>query len=364
MFWLKTFFVGFLIGLANLIPGVSGGTFALILGVYERLIAFLNNINISSIAALLSALLAWFASGFSRDAGCRLARELKERDYPFIAMLGCGSLVCILSLSAVMKYLLTHQFSATYGYFFGLIVLSVLIPWRMVKRMRPMLILPLIAGIGLTIWVTASVNPYEKTLAKSELLKDQYQIQTDTRQVATEETDTKFRYIGKYSTTEYLYIIFCGMVAISAMVLPGISGSLVLILMNQYFTVISAIANLSNLLLDDMLYLGAMAVGIAIGLISFARVIDFGLKRYHDPMISFLIGLIIGSLWALWPFKQVEVIADYYVKEGALIERLENVVVYTNINVWPQEMTTALVAGTMVIVGLITMVPFIRSEKQ
>jgi len=364
MQWLKMYIVGFLIGLANLIPGVSGGTFALILGVYERLIGFLNKIDIKNITALLNLVFAWLKTGLKRTEGKMLLTYLIEQDYHFITVIGVGALSCIVALSSLMKYLLLHQFTPTYGYFFGLIVLSVVIPWRMIKRFKPWLLLPLVVGILLTVWVTAGVNPYEKVLSKSELLKEQYQNQqlTSAGTNAAAATVGKLSYIGKYTPGEYLYIIFCGVVAISAMVLPGISGSLVMILMNQYFTVISAIANLRNLLLDDLLFLAAMGCGIVIGLLCFARFIDFALRRFHDPMVSFLVGLIIGSLYALWPFKQAVIIPTYYVKAGSGIERIDNFLVYSNINILPPDLRTALIAILAVVAGMITMFFFVKKE--
>lgn len=365
MQWLKMYIVGFLIGIANLIPGVSGGTFALILGVYERLIGFLNRINLASVASLLALVVAWLKTGLGKAEGQKLLTYLLEQDYHFITVIGIGALSCIVALSSLMKYLLLHQFTPTYGYFFGLIILSVVIPWRMIKRFKPWLLLPLMAGILLTVWVTAGVNPYDKVLSKSELLKEQYQGQEPAGAKTSAATAPvgKFSYIGKYAPEEYLYIVFCGVVAISAMVLPGISGSLVLILMNQYFTVISAIANLKNLLLDDLLFLAAMGCGIVLGLLFFARCIDFALRRFHDPMVSFLVGLIIGSLYALWPFKQAMIIPSYYVKSGSGIERIDNFLVYSNSNILPPDARTALIATLAVIAGMITMYFFVKKEK-
>lgn len=368
MHWFKTFLVGFLIGLANLIPGVSGGTFALILGVYERLIGFLNTVNAASIITILGHFASWLRSGLQPAKGRVLLGYVQEKDYPFMAVLGLGAISCILTLSSLMKYLLLNHFTPTYGYFFGLIVLSVVIPWRMIKIFRLALLLPLLAGALLTVWVTAGVNPYDKTLSKSELLEVEYQRQQQETAIASasstvpEEAGT-FAYIGKYSTGEYLYIVLCGVVAISAMVLPGISGSLVLILMNQYFAVISAIANIGNLLLDDLLFLAAMASGIVIGLVSFARCIDFAFRRFHDTMVSFLVGLIVGSLYALWPFKKAEIIASYFVKEGTAITRIDNYLVYSNVNTLPPDSRSAIIAFIAVVAGMITMFYFIRKEN-
>ena len=359
---IRDFITGFLIGLANLIPGVSGGTFALILGVYERLISFLNNIGLSSIIELLQLITAWLSSGFKRKKWSVLLNYLRENDYHFMGVLCLGALVCIFSLSSLMKYLLINHFSITYGYFFGLIILSVIVPWRMLKSIKPLLILPTLLGVVLTVGVTVAVNPYDKAVNKSELLKQSY-ITQQTENNGEQTTNDKLQFVGKYSAGEYLYIFICGTIAISAMVLPGISGSLVLILLNQYFAVISAVANIRALLLDDILFLGCMAAGIVFGLISFARIIEYAFKRFHDPMISFLIGLIIGSLYSLWPFKKGVVIPEFYLKEGSSIEVIRDYTVYSNINILPDSSAVLTTAAVAIIAGMITMSLFLKQDR-
>lgn len=364
MKFIRDFITGFLIGLANLIPGVSGGTFALILGIYERLIHFLNSVGPKSIMQLVQLCSRWLGSGLRRDKRDELHCYLRENDYPFMAVIGLGALVCILAMSSLMKYLLLNHFTYTYGFFFGLIVLSIGVPWRMIRKLRLPLILPMLAGVILTVGVTAAVNPYDKALNKSQLLEKQYQSQ---QEVAREQPDVaaaaRFSFIGKYTSGEYVYIFFCGVIAISAMVLPGISGSLVLILMNQYFAVISAVANIRALLLDDLLFLACMGGGIVFGLLSFSRIIDFALRKFHDSMISFLVGLIAGSLYSLWPFKQTHVIDNFYVKEGAAVEVVKNHIVHSNVNILPTDTATALLTGAAVIIGMFIMLLFLRQEK-
>jgi putative membrane protein len=363
MNWLRNFITGFLIGLANLIPGVSGGTFALILGVYERLIHFLNRFGTSTLRELFPLVKGWIASGFSAGKRKELFSYLKENDYHFMTTLLLGTVSCILVMSSLMKFLLLNYFTYTYAYFFGLIILSVIVPWRMLKTPRGPLIIPALAGIILTVGVTAAVNPYDKALNKSKILEKKYMEQTiTTMQEAEKAKSTKFAYIQKYSTGEYIYIFFCGTIAISAMVLPGISGSLVLILLNQYFTVISAVANIRALLLDDLLFLSCMMAGITFGLLSFARVIDFAFRRFHDRMVAFLIGLIVGSLYSLWPFKEAHVIPEFYIKEGNAVEKIANHTVYSNANILPPDTTTLLLATAAVVAGLITMFIFVRTD--
>ncbi len=365
MHWLRDFTTGFFIGLANLIPGVSGGTFALILGVYERLITFFSRLSSKTVIQAARLCVNWIASGCNTTQGKELWTFVKEHDGPFMAILLVGTVSSILALSSLMKSLLINHFTLTYGYFFGLIIPSALVPWQMLQRPRMALLIPVITGVLLTVAITMAVDPYEKALHKSQLLQESQQ---QSLNIINEENGTheqrSLRYIGKYSGSEYLYIFVCGIIAISAMVLPGISGSLVLILLGQYFAVISAIANLRALLVDDILFLGLMALGIVFGMVSFARCIAYALRRWHDPVVSFLVGLILGSLYTLWPFKEVHLIEQYYVKEGATLEIIENFAVHSNVNILPQDATTALLALATISAGIATMGIFLVVNRR
>jgi len=142
------------------------------------------------------------------------------------------------------------------------------------------------------------------------------------------------------------------------MILPGISGSLVLILMGQYYEVISAVSGLKSLQLDYVLFLGLFAAGMLVGLLLFAKLVNFVFRRFYNGTMALLIGLMAGSLYALWPFKQT-VVMDQYVRGSGGIALIENAVVHTNINILPQSaaaLITALVlccagAGVMLVLS-------------
>ncbi len=365
MYWIRDFITGFLIGLANLIPGVSGGTFALILGVYERLITFFSRITSKKLLEAIHLALDWIKSGCAVTQGKLLWTFIKEHDGPFMAILLLGTISSILTLSSLMKALLLDHFTLTYGYFFGLIIPSVLVPWQMLKKPRAAFLLPVLAGVFLTVALTMAVDPYEKAVHKSALLKNSEQQQINLKAQPNQDSQqTRLHYIGKYSSAEYLYIFVCGAIAISAMVLPGISGSLVLILLGQYFAVISAIANIKALLVDDLFFLGIMALGIVFGMLSFARCIKYALQKWHDPVMSFLVGLILGSLYTLWPFKEAHLIEQYYLKEGARLEIIENFAVHSNVNILPQDTASAVLTLAAVIAGIVTMWFFLLVNKR
>ena len=142
----KTFITGFLIGVANLIPGVSGGTFALILGIYERLIGFLNSLNGSFIKETLSDLIRFLKNIGNKGERTRFIEEMKKKDIVFISIIGVGAVVSILALSSLMKFLILNFYEYTYAYFFGLILISVYIPYKLIKRVEAKSILMIVLG--------------------------------------------------------------------------------------------------------------------------------------------------------------------------------------------------------------------------
>jgi putative membrane protein len=146
-----------------------------------------------------------------------------------------------------------------------------------------------------------------------------------------------------------------GAVAISAMILPGLSGSLVLILLGQYYEVISAISGLKSLQLDYFVFLTAVGLGMIFGILAFARVIKFVFERFYNGTVAVLIGLTAGSLYALWPFKKF-VTLDLYQKGAGGIELVKDVVVQTNANILPADLPSILIPLLFCGIGVAVMV--------
>lgn len=267
--YILLFFKGILIGIANIIPGVSGGTFALILGIYERLINALANIGIGSVKAFLGL----FLNRFSKEAKERFKHEMEKIDIWFLVVLALGAMVSILGLSFVMDLLLRKYPSMTLSFFMGLILPSVFIPWKLMGKKDLFTLFWLIPGIGLTLLVSLSFN--QDTITESN----------------------------------FLFAFISGVLAISAMILPGISGSFVLLVLGQYQIALFHLQNLQlklaqgRLPYDSILWLGFLGIGIIVGLIGFCKFLKWLLSRYYSQTMAFLIGLIIGSLWTIWPFK-------------------------------------------------------------
>ena len=146
---------GFLIGVANIIPGMSGGTLALVLGIYERLIAALRNIGLPTVKTGLRALT------FKKRAFEEALAELRRVDAGFLALLGIGAIAAVLLTSKLIVYLLNHHHDATYGFFCGLILTSILIPARMLDRFGGKELLVLLIAVALIIGISIGTGSQE-----------------------------------------------------------------------------------------------------------------------------------------------------------------------------------------------------------
>ncbi|RLC24191.1 MAG: DUF368 domain-containing protein [Deltaproteobacteria bacterium] len=359
---LKEFFIGYCLGTANIIPGVSGGTFLLVFKIYERVFSILSNINKANTIKFLSCIIKIIFNAKKAEALKNFVDFLQKNDFLFLFKLILGAVVAIVSLSSLMKYLIVYHFSITYALFFGLILISIIIPVKMLTDKRAYLAFFIVLGIVSTTYVTVAVNPYEKVKMKSDSYESQY---LKNKEIQQEKSDIKvFSFIGKYTPDEYIYALICGAVAVSAMVLPGISGSLVLILMGEYFEVVSAISGLRTLNLDNMAFLGCFSIGIVFGGLVFARLINIVLKRYYNTTMAFLIGLMAGSLYALWPFKKSIIMAEQYIKKDGVISIVQNMRIYTNINELPQIGPQLYISLISFIIGCIIMFFFLGKEIQ
>lgn len=261
---------GFLIGIANIIPGVSGGTFALVLGIFDRLINALKALDAGAVKAIVGLPLR----GFSAPARAQFGAAWRRFDGTFLALLGVGAVVALVSCAWVFDYLLREHPPETLAFFVGLILPSLAVPWRMMDKRGVAQLFWILPGIGLTVG-----------LAVAE--------------------------IGNAGGTPGLPLVFLGgILAVSAMVLPGVSGSFLLLVLGLYQPVLSNIKQVTNVkkALEEMptealFFLGTIGAGIIVGLVGFSHIMSFLLRRFRAATLAFLIGLILGSFWVLWPFK-------------------------------------------------------------
>lgn len=232
-------------GAADVVPGVSGGTIAFITGIYEELVYSIKSIN-------LGALKLFFTG--------RWISFWKQINGNFLLAVFSGVFISVLSLAKVLEYLLEHQPILIWSFFFGLILASSYVVSRKIQKWEYPKIIALVAGVGIAFYIT-SVTP-------------------------TTTTDAIW------------FIILAGAMASCAMILPGISGSFILLLLGKYAFALHAV---NERVILDLLLLGS---GALVGIVMFANLLSWLLKKYHDITIAVLVGFMIGSLNKIWPWKE------------------------------------------------------------
>ncbi len=327
----KIFLKGLIIGVANIIPGVSGGTLALILGLFERLISGIHNISFNTVIICLKLFT------FKKEAVSNFKKEMEKIDFVFLAVLFSGALASIFLLASLMSYVLEKQHDPTYGFFFGLILASVLVPYKLIKKKTPAVFIALIIAV-FCVASTSFFLSNEKAIAKEQV---KYELQLSNSNTTAVE----------YSLVQALILFFAGAIAVSAMILPGISGSFLLLLMGQYFIILKAISDF------NLLYIASTGLGITIGLVAFTKLLNYLLKNFHDITMGFLTGLVAGSLYVIWPFRET-------VQVGTSAVEGYPVTVYLN-NIIPRQINASLIATIVsCAVGFITIVIMLQIEKR
>jgi|YNPMSStandDraft_2_1061718.scaffolds.fasta_scaffold05610_4 putative membrane protein len=241
---LYNFARGFCMGAADLVPGVSGGTMAFILGIYHHLLDALHAINLDFLRLLWS--LRW------REA-------FRSFPWQFLASLGLGIATAILTLSRPIHWALAEHPELVWAFFFGLVLASVSVVRKRVFHWSPLLVFILLMAAALTFYFVGLL-PLE-----------------------TPHTP--------------LLIFLSGAIAICAMILPGISGAFILVLLGKYRYILGALIRL------DLIIILTFGAGCVIGLLSFSRLLRWLIARFHDPTIAALTGLMIGSLRKVWPWQ-------------------------------------------------------------
>ena len=333
---------GFIIGIANIIPGVSGGTFALILGIYPRLLRAIGKYDLDFVKILLQIV---------RTKKIKEAKRIIfSKDFLFLVQILLGAVISIALLSKMMKFLLETQYEVTFGFFLGLIVFSIYIPYKLINEKKIKDILWLLVGIGLTLFISIKVDPSVKMIEKSLHYQEIFEGVGSATVAGSQFSD-------------YTIIFLTGMLAVSAMVLPGISGSFILLLFGRYYPVISAISRLHKLYPEDILLVSTFGAGCIFGLAIFVKLFNYVYSNFKNQTIFFLIGLMAGSIYALWPFKKYQFI-DLYVKTNNDIIMAPNFKIYSNKlklfnsieQLWPVILSFT--------IGAIIMLIFIQYDKK
>lgn len=231
-------------GAADVVPGVSGGTIAFITGIYDKLLASINAVHPNT-------LIIWKKKGFKA--------AWNEINGSFILPLVMGIGVSILSLAKLFNFLLETHPVGLWAFFFGLILASVWLVGKMIKTWNAIGLMGILVGTLVSYWLTI-VQP------------------------------------GEFGQSSW-FLFIAGAIAICAMILPGISGSFILLLLGAYETVLGAVNDRAIGLLSIFL------AGCALGLLSFSRLLQWTLKNYYNTTIAVLTGFLIGSLNKIWPWK-------------------------------------------------------------
>ncbi len=249
-------------GMADVVPGVSGGTIAFISGIYEEFIESIRRMDLTALRLL--------GKGCFRE----FWRHINGA-FLFPVLIGIG--VAIFSLARLMTWLLTHHPITIWSFFFGLIIASALLVAKQIRRWDATAAVALIAGVVSAWWITVA-SP-------------------------AQTPDT------------WWFVMLSGAIAICAMILPGISGAFILLLLGKYQYIMTAVGEL------NLPVILIFAVGAVVGIISFSHLLSWLLKNRHDATIAVLMGFMLGSLNKVWPWKETG--AAYVDSHGATVPLVE-----------------------------------------
>lgn len=260
--YFNLFLKGIAMGVANVIPGVSGGTIALITGIYEELIDSLKSFDKKALKYILSFKINEFIDYTNL--------------YFIIAVFG-GSIFSVFSIANLFKFLFSNYPLYIWSFFFGLIIASIFFVGKKINKWDKSSVIALAIGTTIALSFT-NISP-------------------------ASENDNLF------------FVFFCGIIGISGMMLPGLSGSFILILLGNYeLLLVKAVADL-NIIILTVFFLGSL-----FGLLSFSHLLSWLLKKYKDQTLAILTGFITGSLAIIWPWKEV--------KESIIIGDKEKIIDY------------------------------------
>lgn len=274
-------------GAADVVPGVSGGTIAFIFGIYEELIYSIKKVSGESLLLFLKG---------------KFVQGIKSIPFSFLIPLALGILTAIFSLASIISHLLETQPEFIWSFFFGLVLASIIIIWPRVKTWD----LPDILGL-----IASTVFAYVLTGLVPGTTPD-----------------------------GLIFFFLSGVIAIIAMILPGISGSFILVLLGKYQQILDAVVD------KNFAILIAVTAGCAVGISLFSRVLSWLFAKHHDISMAILIGFMIGSLRKVWPWK--EVISTRINSHGEVVPLLEK-------NILPAMTTETLMVVGMFIFGIVVM---------
>ena len=300
---IANFLKGFAMGVANVIPGVSGGTIALLTGIFERLINALKSFDVEAVRLLLKFKFREFA---------------QHVDFGFLLSVFVGIGVSIISVAKLLEFLFQSYPVYVWSFFFGLILVSVWFVGKSIGKIDVAAAVSFVVGAAVAFGLSV-MNP------------------------ATENT-------------AFWYLIICGAVAVCSMILPGLSGSFVLILMGNYqLIMIYAVSHF------DMKIIVPVAVGVVVGLLAFSHFLSWLLSRYARQTMAVLTGFIFGSLGTIWPWKN----PVYLMQDGAEVLKNGKPIIQSYQMYFPQEFSAEVaIAIVLMAAGMAALWALERSSEK
>jgi putative membrane protein len=245
-FKIDLYLKGVFMGIAEIIPGVSGGTIAFITGIYEELINSIKSVDGNSIKLIFNLKFSLF---------------WKQINGTFLLTLLSGMLTSFLALSRVIVFLIDQHSFKIWGFFFGLIIASAIVIFYQIETVNSKVVVSAIIGLVISSYIALEAP--------------------------------------SSTPNSNLFIFISGAIAISAMILPGISGSFILVFLSKYEFILKSLNNF------DVTVISIFIGGCIVGLVTFSRVFSYLFKKYNDVVISVLVGFLLGSLFKVWPFYKV-----------------------------------------------------------
>ena len=300
---IANFLKGFAMGVANVIPGVSGGTIALLTGIFERLINALKSFDVEAVRLLLKFKFREFA---------------QHVDFGFLLSVFVGVGVSIISVAKLLEFLFQSYPVYVWSFFFGLILVSVWFVGKSIGKIDVAAAVSFVVGAAVAFGLSV-MNP------------------------ATENT-------------AFWYLIICGAVAVCSMILPGLSGSFVLILMGNYqLIMIYAVSHF------DMGIIVPVAIGVVVGLLAFSHFLSWLLSRYARHTMAVLTGFIFGSLGTIWPWKN----PVYLMQDGAEVLKNGKPIIQSYQMYFPQEFSAEVaIAIVLMAAGMAALWALERSSEK
>ncbi|HIF84646.1 MAG TPA: DUF368 domain-containing protein [Flavobacteriaceae bacterium] len=245
------FLKGMAMGIADIIPGVSGGTIAIITGIYEEFLSTLNNINLKIIKLLFKGKFKFLWEKYNLS---------------FLSSLILGILTSVILLSYSITYLIVNYPIILWSFFLGLIASSIIYLFKEIKIWNRKTYLFLYIGLFFSL-VMLTIYP------------------------------------SKQEEVSFIYLFFCGMISITAMLLPGVSGAYILVLLGAYETILNTLKEVIKFNSDYFLNFFSFIVGAILSIKLFSKLLTWAYKKHKNHTLSCLVGFMIGSLPNLWPWK-------------------------------------------------------------